>query len=87
MADSARPMTDWLGFLGNRRAAAPAPAAVTPASSTPELSHPTKSLQKFLTCLQAQENPVLLDLGPVVAARDVHTDDSPIYRPGRTALT
>jgi hypothetical protein len=68
MADSARTMTDWLGFLGNRRAAEPAPAAVTPAPATPELSHPTKSLQKFLACLQAQENPVLLDLGPVVGS-------------------
>jgi hypothetical protein len=67
MADSARTMTDWLGFLGNRRAAAPAPA-VTPAASTPELSHPTKSLQKFLACLQAHDNPVLLDLGPVVGS-------------------
>jgi hypothetical protein len=68
MADSARTMTDWLGFLGNRRAAEPAPAAVTPDASTPEVSHPTKSLQKFLACLQAQENPVLLDLGPVVGS-------------------
>jgi len=68
MADSARTMTDWLGFLGNRRAAEPAPAAVTPASDTPELSHPTKSLQKFLACLQSQDNPILLDLGPVVGS-------------------
>lgn len=68
MADSARTMTDWFGFLGNRRAADPAPAAVTPATSAPELSHPTKSLQKFLTCLQAHDNPVLLDLGPVVGS-------------------
>jgi hypothetical protein len=68
MADSARTMTDWLGFLGNRRAAAPAPAAVTPNADRPELSHPTKSLQKFLACLQTQENPVLLDLGPVVGS-------------------
>jgi predicted SAM-dependent methyltransferase len=68
MADSARTMTDWLGFLANRRAADPAPAAVTPATATAELSHPTKSLQKFLACLQADENPVLLDLGPVVGS-------------------
>jgi hypothetical protein len=68
MADSARTMTDWLGFLGNRRAAEPAPAAVTPSTDRPELSHPTKSLQKFLACLQAQDNPVLLDLGPVVGS-------------------
>jgi hypothetical protein len=68
MADSARAKTDWLGFLGNRRAAEPEPAAVTPAAAAPELSHPTKSLQKFLACLQAQDNPVLLDLGPVVGS-------------------
>jgi hypothetical protein len=68
MADSARTMTDWLGFLGNRRAAEPAPAAVTPDTSRPELSHPTKSLPKFLSCLQSQDNPVLLDLGPVVGS-------------------
>lgn len=68
MADSARTMTDWLGFLGNRRAADPAPAAVTPAAAAPEVSHPTKSLPKFLACLQAQDNPVLLDLGPVVGS-------------------
>ena len=66
MADSARTMTDWLGFLGNRRAAEPAPAAVSPASDAAELSHPTKSLQKFLACLQSRDNPILLDLGPVV---------------------
>lgn len=61
-------MTEWLGFLGNRRTAENAPAAVTPDTSTPELSHPTKSLQKFLTCLQSQDNPLLLDLGPVVGS-------------------
>lgn len=68
MADSARTMTDWLGFLGNRRAAESAPAAVTPSADRQELSHPTKSLQKFLACLQTQDNPVLLDLGPVVGS-------------------
>jgi hypothetical protein len=68
MADSARTMTEWLGFLGHRRTAESEPAAVTPHASAPELSHPTKSLQKFLSCLQAQENPVLLDLGPVVGS-------------------
>jgi len=68
MADSARTMTDWLGFLGNRRQAVSSPAAVTPATSTPELSHATKSLQKFLSCLQAHDKPVLLDLGPVVGS-------------------
>ena len=68
MADSARTMTDWLGFLGNRRGAVGPAAAAAPVSATSELSHPTKSLQKFLGCLQAQDNPVLLDLGPVVGS-------------------
>jgi len=68
MADSARTLTDLFGFLGNRRAADTAPAAVTPSGKTDDVSHPTKSLQKFLTSLQAREKPALLDLGPVVGS-------------------
>lgn len=65
----ARTMTDWLGFLGHRRDADKASAAVTPAAApAAELSHPTKALQKFLGCLQARDNPVLIDLGPVVGS-------------------
>ncbi|MCC7243814.1 MAG: class I SAM-dependent methyltransferase [Acidobacteria bacterium] len=67
MADSARTLTDLFGFFGNRRAASAAPA-VTAGTDALEISHPTKSLQKFLACLQARENPVLVDLGPVVGS-------------------
>lgn len=67
MADSARTLTDLFGFLGNRRAATAAPA-VTAGADLTEISHPTKSLQKFLACLQARDNPVLVDLGPVVGS-------------------
>jgi hypothetical protein len=69
MPVSARTMTDWLGFLGSRRAAGKAPAAVTPsAAPAADISHPTKALPKFLACLQARDNPVLIDLGPVVGS-------------------
>jgi hypothetical protein len=68
MADSARTLTDLFGILGNRRAAESAPPAVPSAAAPPDVSHPTKALQKFLASLQTRENPVLLDLGPVVGA-------------------
>jgi len=67
MADSARTLTDWFGFLGNRRTAGAVPA-VTAGSEAAESGHPTKSLQKFLSVLQARENPTLVDLGPVVGS-------------------
>ena len=46
-------------------------AAATPDSSVTnvaEASYPTKALHKFLTSLQANEGPLLLDLGPVVGS-------------------
>ena len=44
-------------------------AAETAAAQTATVeSYPTKSLQKFLSCLQANENPLLVDLGPVVGS-------------------
>ena len=46
-------------------------AAVTPDSSVTnvaEAAYPTKALHKFLTSLQANEGPLLLDLGPVVGS-------------------
>ena len=67
MADSARTLTDLFGFLGGRRAATAASAA-TEGAEAAEVSHPTKSLQKFVACLQSRDNPVLLDLGPVVGS-------------------
>jgi hypothetical protein len=67
MSDSARTLTDLFGFRGSRRASHGWPAAV-PSSSADEVSHTTRSLQKFVTSLQSRENPVLLDLGPVVGS-------------------
>ncbi|MDH4066843.1 MAG: class I SAM-dependent methyltransferase [Acidobacteriota bacterium] len=67
MADAARTLTELFGFLGHRRPATPVPA-VSAGSRTEEVRHPTKSLQKFLECLQSRDNPVLIDLGPVVGS-------------------
>jgi hypothetical protein len=68
MSDAARTLTDLFGFLGSRRAAHALPAAVSPSSAADDVSHPTKSLQKFVASLQSREKPVLLDLGPVVGS-------------------
>ena len=66
MAD-ARPLNELFSLFGSRRPAAAAPAAeAAPVSA--ELTFPTKALQKFLSSLQARENPVLIDLGPVVGS-------------------
>jgi len=45
----------------------PASADVEPASADDPV-FATKALRKFLTCLTAREQPVLLDLGPVVGS-------------------
>lgn len=55
-------------MLGNRRAAEARPAAESAPTPAPEVSHPTKALQKFLAYLQNRERPVLVDLGPVVGS-------------------
>ena len=55
-------------MFGPRR---PAAAAVAPDSSVTnaaESSYPTKALHKFLSGLQANEGPLLIDLGPVVGS-------------------
>ena len=68
MAETTRSLTDLFGILGQRRvsdAGAPAESSVT---NVAEASYPTKALHKFLTSLQATENPLLLDLGPVVGS-------------------
>ena len=55
-------------MFGPRR---PAAAAVAPDSSVTnaaESSYPTKALHKFLNGLQANEGPLLIDLGPVVGS-------------------
>ena len=68
MAESARSLTDLFGMFGNRRAAEARPAAESDTGPEPESSHSTKALQKFLACLQSRENPLLVDLGPVVGS-------------------
>jgi hypothetical protein len=65
MAD-ARPLTDLFSMLGVRRQAEP--SAAEAAQVAAELTYPTKALQKFLLSLQSRENPVLIDLGPVVGS-------------------
>jgi predicted SAM-dependent methyltransferase len=64
----ARSLTDLLGFLGQRRQPE-ADAGVdqgTPAQS--EVTYPTRALHKFLGGLQARDNPLIIDLGPVVGS-------------------
>ncbi len=69
MAESTRSLTDLFGMLGPRKAAAAETAnpdlSVT---NVAELSYATKALHKFLAGLQATDNPLLLDLGPVVGS-------------------
>ena len=68
MAETTRSLTDLFGILGQRRVS---DASATPDSSVTnvaEASYPTKALHKFLTSLQTSENPLLLDLGPVVGS-------------------
>jgi hypothetical protein len=66
MAD-ARPLTDLFSLFGPRRQTTSAPAAEAGVVSA-DLTYPTKALQKFLAALQARDNPVLIDLGPVVGS-------------------
>src|SRR5690349_21542772 len=68
MADATRSLTDLFGILGQRRD--PDAAATTDPSVTnvAEASYPTKALHKFIGSLQAIDNPLLLDLGPVVGS-------------------
>ena len=68
MADATRSLTDLFGILGQRRdpdAAATSDPSVT---NVAEASYPTKALHKFIASLQAVDNPLLIDLGPVVGS-------------------
>ncbi|MEY4636219.1 MAG: hypothetical protein RJA55_2017 [Acidobacteriota bacterium] len=67
MAD-ARSLTDLFGILGPRRGSETAAVADTSVAQVTEVSYPTKALQKFLGCLQGADNPLILDLGPVVGS-------------------
>lgn len=68
MAESTRSLTDLFGILGSRKVADTRAAAETSVTNAAEASYATKALQKFLTCLQGNDNPLLLDLGPVVGS-------------------
>ena len=68
MADATRSLTDLFGMLGPRKATEVAAAADSPVTSVSEAAYPSQSLHKFLRCLQSTDNPLLLDLGPVVGS-------------------
>lgn len=67
MAD-ARSLTDLFGILGTRREGESGSVADSSVTNVAEASYPTKALHKFLTSLQGAENPLLVDLGPVVGS-------------------
>ena len=68
MADATRSLTDLFGMLGPRKATEADAAAESSATSVSEAAYPSQSLHKFLRCLQSTDNPLLLDLGPVVGS-------------------
>jgi hypothetical protein len=67
MAETTRSLTDLFGILGPRKVENTR-ATETPAAHAAEAAYATKALQKFLTSLQGSDNPLLLDLGPVVGS-------------------
>jgi hypothetical protein len=67
MAESTRSLTDLFGILGSRKVADTS-AAEPSVTNVAEASYATKALQKFLSSLQGSDNPLLLDLGPVVGS-------------------
>jgi hypothetical protein len=68
MAETTRSLTDLFGMLGPRRVTDAGTAADTSVTNVAEASYPTKALHKFLANLQTSDNPLLLDLGPVVGS-------------------
>jgi hypothetical protein len=68
MADATRSLTDLFGILGPRRDSDAGAATDTSVTNVAEASYPTKALHKFLASLQSNDNPLLLDLGPVVGS-------------------
>jgi predicted SAM-dependent methyltransferase len=67
MADATRSLTDLFGMLGPRRTESDAAADLS-VTNVSEAAYPSQSLHKFLRCLQSTDNPLLLDLGPVVGS-------------------
>jgi predicted SAM-dependent methyltransferase len=68
MADATRSLTDLFGMLGPRRVTESDAAADLSVTNVSEAAYPSQSLHKFLRCLQSTDNPLLLDLGPVVGS-------------------
>jgi len=68
MAESTRSLTDLFGILGSRKVADTTGAADASATNVAEAAYATKALQKFLGCVHGNQNPLLLDLGPVVGS-------------------
>src|SRR5687767_9016357 len=68
MAESTRSLTDLFGILGSRKVADTGAGAETSVTNAAEASYSTKALQKFLSSLHGSQNPLLLDLGPVVGS-------------------
>jgi hypothetical protein len=69
MPDATRSLTDLFGMLGPRRTGDSAAVAESVSVTTvSEAAFPSKALGKFLTSLQSTDNPLLLDLGPVVGS-------------------
>jgi hypothetical protein len=67
MAD-ARSLTDLFGILGTRREGESRVAPDASVTNVAEAAFPTKALHKFLGSLQSGENPLIVDLGPVVGS-------------------
>lgn len=67
MAESTRSLSDLFGILGSRKVESTR-AAEASVTNVADPSYATKALQKFLGCLQGNDNPLLLDLGPVVGS-------------------
>lgn len=68
MAESTRSLTDLFGILGSRKVVDATGASETSVTNVAEVAYATKALQKFLSCLNGNDNPLLLDLGPVVGS-------------------
>ena len=68
MAVAVRSLTDLFSFFGPRRAAEPEARVETLAATVAETAYPTNALPKFLAGLHVRENPLILDLGPVVGS-------------------
>jgi hypothetical protein len=68
VAESTRSLTDLFGMLGARKVQETGATTETSVTNVAEAAYATKALQKFLNNLQNSENPLLLDLGPVVGS-------------------